>query len=363
MNPLSELSRETVSVTRVLLVEDNVGFAYGIRDALVRQSRQVFEVEEVRNLADAVAFLGKNQADVVLLDLGLPDSARIHTFDAVRRAAPEVPVIILTVLNDDDVALAAMRAGAQDYLIKDDINVTLLTRAIKYAIERDRIGKEMYRLSARLLQFQDDERRRMARAIHDMTGQNIAALSMTISALNQWAARIPEEAQKLLENIMEQVSRCGSDLRTMAYLLHPPLIEELGLVGAARDYADGFAERSGIRVDLDIPKDLGRLPKDVELALFRVMQECLTNIHQHAESSSASILFALGDDEVLLKVSDRGRGISQNASTGTLQGVQLGVGIAGMRERIDQLGGRFDLESSDQGTTVTVRLPLSDPGR
>ena len=353
-------SRNATRVNRVLLVEDNVGFAYGIRDALVRQSREVFEVEEVRTLADALAALKDKSFDVVLLDLGLPDSARIHTFQAVHGAAPGIPIIILTVLDDDDVALAAMRSGAQDYLIKDDVNQALLTRAIQHALERDRIGKELHRLSARLLQLQDDERRRIARALHDMTGQNLAALSMSISALSRWADKMPAEARDLLASTAELASRCGADLRTMAYLLHPPLIEELGLAGAVRDYADGFAERSGIRVDLELPKDLD-VPKDVELTLFRVMQECLTNIHLHAESPSASIVFALVDDAVVLEVSDRGRGMAGPAEPAPREGVQLGVGIAGMRERVVQLGGRFDLASSEQGTRVTARLPLSGP--
>jgi signal transduction histidine kinase len=144
-------------------------------------------------------------------------------------------------------------------------------------------------------------------------------------------------------------------LRTTAYLLHPPLLDELGLAGAVRDYCDGFAKRSRIRVDLEVPTDLGRLPNDVETTLFRVMQECLVNIHRHSGSPSASIRFALQPHGIRMTVRDRGNGMAARPAA-SHEG--MGVGIAGMRERLRQLGGQLEIDSGTGGTAVTAILPL-----
>jgi signal transduction histidine kinase len=193
-----------------------------------------------------------------------------------------------------------------------------------------------------------------------MTAQKLAALSMNLSALKSWAHDCPPEAMALLEEAREQASQCSTDMRTMSYLLHPPLIEELGLLGAMRDYADGFAERSGIRVDLDIPKDFPRLSKTTELTLFRVMQESLANIHQHADSSTASIALTRSESHVILEIRDGGRGIHNEDQNTTVGEPRVGVGIAGMRERTHQVGGRLEIQSTPKGTTVTAMLPLQE---
>lgn len=343
---------------RVLLVEDNAGFAYYVHDILVRQYQGRFETLEARTLSSALELLKNEPVDVVLLDLGLPDSVRYETFERVKAAAGDVPIIILTVLDDDEVALKAMSEGAQDYLVKDQANSGLLVRSIHYAVERVRTGRALHALSGRLLQLQDEERRRIARALHDTTAQNLAALGMNMSLLRRMAPEMPPVARALLEESAGFLDQCSAELRTVSYLLHPPLLDELGLAGAVRDYADGFAERSGIRVDLELPPALDRLAKDVETALFRVMQECLSNVHRHSGSPSASIRIELRDPEIVLSVEDRGRGIAAGVLSNAERGASgLGVGIAGMRERLRQLGGRLSVQSSDAGTLVTAALP------
>ena len=353
-----ELKRALI---RVLLVEDNVGFAYGVRDMLVRQGNGKFCVSEAHTLAEGLAILKREPVDVVLLDLGLPDSARLETFSRVHSQAPGVPVIVLTVLDDDDVALGALRDGGQDYLVKDQVNRNLLVRSIRYALERSAIERDLRLLSARVLVTQDEERRRIALVLHEVTGQNLAALSMNLTLLRQHEAQMDSKARELLAETDTMARQCSDDLRTMAYLLHPPLLDELGLAGAVRDYADGFAKRSGIRVDLELPPKMPELSKDTQIALFRVMQECLTNIHRHSGSRTASILFSRAPGEISLEVRDNGCGLSAEREIGDAARPVLGVGIAGMRERLSQLGGRLKVAGGPgKGTMVLAVLPLRE---
>jgi len=347
------------SPVRTLLVEDREGFAYFIRDILMRKNRGRFDLKVASTLEGGLQILMSETIDVLLLDLGLPDSGRIETFERVQVVSPGTPVIILTVLDDDDLALQAMRLGAQDYLVKDETTEDLLLRSIRYSLERARTQRTLHQLSARLLELQDEERRRMARALHESTAQSLAVLSMNLAALQSRAGGLPEEMRQLIEDSVESVHSCSREIRTMSYLLHPPLLDEVGLPCAVREYVDGFAARSGIRVDLELPVDLKRLPRETETALFRVMQECLTNIHRHSGSHTASVRITDGDDGTTLCVRDRGKGIAGSVLTaGHDANVALGVGIAGMQERLRQLDGRLNIESGEQGTTVTAFFPL-----
>jgi signal transduction histidine kinase len=344
---------------RVLLIEDNAGFAYFIRDILMRLHAGQFVLDEARLLREGLARLRRGGVDLVLLDLGLPDSAREETFAGVQAVAEGVPILVLTVVEDDAIALQTMRAGAQDYLVKDQVDQSLLVRAIRYALERARSEAALHQLTARLLELQDEERRRIARDLHDSTAQNLAALSMNLSILQRQAAQLEPDARALLAETRAFADRCAQELRTTAYLLHPPLLDELGLAGAVRDYADGFADRSGIRVDLELPPGLERLPREVETTLFRVMQESLTNIHRHSGSPTASIRFQRSKGEISMEVRDKGNGLAAPVEPGAAGGLEgVGVGIAGMRERLRQLGGRLEIHSGGGGTTVCATLPI-----
>jgi PAS domain S-box-containing protein len=214
-------------------------------------------------------------------------------------------------------------------------------------------------LSARLLQLQDEERRRIARDLHDITGQKIVVLSMALDRL----ARSPDlkepEAQETIRESREMVSKIGEETRTLSYLLHPPLLDECGLDSAVRWYAEGFEKRSGIKLSVDIPQDLGRLPTDVETALFRVVQESLTNVHRYSGSATADIRVRVISGEVRLDVGDNGKGVKANAVRAAVDGsAPLGVGIPGMRERLHQLGGRLEVDFGRDGTRVTATLPI-----
>jgi signal transduction histidine kinase len=222
----------------------------------------------------------------------------------------------------------------------------------------DAVNHSLRELSARLMQLQDDERRRIARELHDSVGQTLAALAMNLSRVKGDVERLARTAAALTdsENLVRDMS---TEVRTISHLLHPPLLDEAGLSSALHWYVDGFAQRSKIKVDLHIPEDMERFSGEMETAIFRVVQECLTNIHRHSGSSIAKIQVRRRHDHVLVEIADRGKGIplekqEEMASTGT-----PGVGIRGMRERLRQLGGTLEISSTGSGTHVTVQIPVA----
>ncbi len=205
---------------------------------------------------------------------------------------------------------------------------------------------------------EDAERRRIARELHDATGQKLAALGMTIGLLQDATSAPAGKTEEMFVNCLTLVEQCAQEIRTHSYLLHPPLLDELGLVAAIRDYAAGYSKRSGVQVTLDAPPNLERLPAEVELAVFRCVQESLGNIHRHAGASTAHIHLACDVEQVIIEVSDQGRGMSPE----TIRAIEArsgltGVGIAGMQERVRHLGGRLEIESIGQGTTVRAIIP------
>src|SRR5580700_4687987 len=217
-------------------------------------------------------------------------------------------------------------------------------------------------LSGRLLQLQDEERRRIARDLHDVTGQKIALLSMSLDRLGRQVNSKDPELEETFEDTRDVARKIGEEIRTLSYLLHPPLLDESGLASAVRWYAEGFQKRSGIRLSVDIAPGLGRLSMEVETALFRVVQESLTNVHRYSGSPDAEIRIFAEDGEVHLEVVDHGRGIEAGVAPVMIDGIaSLGVGIPGMRERLRQLGGQLEVDFGRNGTRVVAIVPLKKP--
>jgi signal transduction histidine kinase len=224
---------------------------------------------------------------------------------------------------------------------------------------------ELRTLANRLMHAQDDERRRIATMLHETAAQDLAALKMLLARLNRNADRLTEAERDSLSESISLAEQSMTEIRTVSYLLHPPFLDETGLLSALRWYAGGFAERSGIKVNLDLPERYERLPLDTETVLFRVVQESLTNIHRHAGSKMARIRLEDHAETLVLEVEDQGHGIPSAALKDITSGGG-GVGIAGMSERIEQLGGRLEIASSvlgKTGTTVRVWLPLAKDAR
>ena len=210
-------------------------------------------------------------------------------------------------------------------------------------------------LSGRLLGIQDQERRRIARELHDSLGQYLAGLKIAIDMLGSRST----QKDPLLMECTDILGRAISETRTLSHLLHPPLLDEAGFASAASWFVAGFSQRSGIPVSLDLPQDLQRLPDVVEIALFRVLQESLTNVHRHSRAKSAEISVDADAEQVTIEIRDHGRGMPPHIIRQIeAETSKLGVGLAGMRERIHELGGSFTVSSSDRGTTVRASIPL-----
>ncbi len=240
---------------------------------------------------------------------------------------------------------------------------TELTQALAMLRSEMEIRKEaenqLRNLSVRLMTLQDDERRRIARDLHDTTGQTLSALKMTVAALQYSVNGMPGVA-RLIGDLNALADEAVKEVRTMSYLLHPPLLDEAGFASAARWFVEGFSKRSNIAIECDIPRHCERLPKECELVLFRVLQESLTNVHRHSGASTASVTLTMHPGRLELQVRDNGSGIEQTKLAQVHEpGRQLGVGIAGMRERVHQLGGHMELQSSKAGTKLSVSLPVA----
>ena len=475
----------------VLIIEDNPGDARLVQEALKGASDPAYREEWVDSLAYGLVHLADGGIDVVLLDLGLPDSQGLAALSLIRALAPAVPVVVLSGTDDEQLATQAVREGAQDYLVKTQADYKLLARSLRYAIQRmqadearrgseerlrlavtaanesiweydpvnrlrwnsaydgpsgcatvpgsppelcvwhihpedrekvsrnfaealegphlswsaeyrlERTGGEwshvhdraiiardssgkvtrvvgamldvtdlkraeealqganqrLHQLSRDLLRAQDYERRRIARELHDSTAQLLAALSINLSRLQEPGLE-PDRRRQMLSEASELAAACSAEIRTVTCLLHPPLLDELGLASALQSYAQGFNQRTGIQVEIKIPPAFGRLSSELEATLFRIVQEGLANVHKHSGSQLAVVRLERDPHEVRLVLQDRGHGFQKTLRNQAKGFVRFGIGIVGMRERAEQLSGRLELTSNDMGARLTVTLPL-----
>ena len=219
----------------------------------------------------------------------------------------------------------------------------------------------MRQLSGRLLRLQDEERRRIARELHETAAQSLAGLAINLTMVKDSAADLSPRASACLSESLELAEQCSREIRTLSYLLHPPLVDEAGLAPALRWYTAGFAQRSGIEVHVEVSPEFGRLPSDLELTLYRIVQEALTNIHLHSGSKTARICLQRWPNGIVLTVADEGHGFP-SAALGMAgpESTDIGVGIPGMRERLRQLGGRLHIQTGSRGTTLRAILPLGE---
>lgn len=275
--------------------------------------------------------------------------------------------VVITALRDEDGRLYGFGKITRDLterkLAEDALHraAQQLQEEVKYRIEAERSARQaeasVRDISQRLLRLQDEERRRLGRELHDSVGQLLVGTKMALKALategrrRNWDEQIAE-----CESILEQAIR---EVRTTSFLLYPPMLEELGLRTAVESYLEGFRQRSGIRIDFQAAQDFGRLPGETELALFRVLQESLTNVHRHSGSPTAQIRLRVEDQMVVLEVEDQGKGAPTEALKFSGDSVgALGVGLRGMNERLQQVGGKLEVFSKETGTVVRATVPL-----
>jgi PAS domain S-box-containing protein len=237
---------------------------------------------------------------------------------------------------------------------RDHLEKRVQERTAELKTANENLGQ----LSARVLQARDDEQRRLARELHDSVGQLVAGISMNIGVVKKEAHKLSPAAAKCVAENAELLEQVSKEIRTISYLLHPPLLDEAGLAAALQWYVIGFAERSQIKVELDVPADLGRLPSDTEIAVFRVIQQCLSNIHRHSGSATADIRIHRQADHLIVQVQDNGKGIAKDKLRDLTESGRSGVGLAGMRERLRRLSGTLEIESNGNGTLVRAKLKV-----
>jgi signal transduction histidine kinase len=283
---------------------------------------------------------------------------------------------LVKAMRDKEAVVLQQRLTDWDYLFKRNVlllglafavvavmlayNFWLLIAEVSRARAAARLVKanaESYKLmSARILELQDSERRRIARELHDSVGQFLAGLKINLSQLGTAS---PADAPRLLNETLKLTDYTIQEVRTISHLLHPPLLEELGFLSAARWYVDEYGKRSQAKVSLLVDEPIGRLPRDVEIALFRVLQETLTNVYRHAAAQSVDVRMHYFDGEVHLTVSDDGKGIPEEILSKFREGAALGIGLAGMRERLAEFGGQIHVESSTAGSVVEAVIPIA----
>jgi PAS domain S-box-containing protein len=272
--------------------------------------------------------------------------------------------VSLTVSGTQRRLLRLSMSPVREYGIRTICVVATDMTELSDANEALRLREDTLRnLSGRLLRLQDDERRRISRDLHDVTGQKLALLSMDLSSAAK-QVNVPknnEEVKRLLLESLELSNEVSKEIRTLSYLLHPPLLDELGLSSAVAWFAQGFESRTGIQVEVDIPPSFERLAPDAEVALFRVIQESLANVHRYSGSPTAYVRARSDAEEVRLEVGDFGRGMGRESKKpDRASAAPLGVGIQGMRERVRQLSGTLEIGSrAGNGTVVTAILPIS----
>lgn len=309
---------------------------------------------------EALQFLLKNDIALVLMDVSMPGMDGFETAQMIHQHPrfQNVPIIFISGIHVTEIdRLKGYQHGAVDY-VPVPVIPQLLRAKVRVFADLHRKTRQLELLNARLTQLQDEERKGLARELHDSVGQLLAAIRINTDVVESESCRLSSRAARCLGDNISMVEEISKQIRTISYLLHPPMLDEAGLPSALRWLVEGFAERSQIDTRLDIPSGFVRLPKEVELSIFRVVQECLTNIHRHSGSPTASVRLRVEGAAVKVEIEDAGKGMSLENGSGFLPPSHCGVGLCGMRERLRLLGGTLKLQSSSHGTQVTAVFPF-----
>jgi signal transduction histidine kinase len=345
------------TVLRVLMVEDRATDVLIARDELEQTSGVMFQVQHVARLGEALALLQQQPFDAVLLDLNLPDSLGLDTFTQLRCAVPAIAIVLMSHSDDATLALHAVQAGAQDYVVKGTQNGQL-ARSLRYAVERARSEQallasqlQLQILGRRVLKAQETERRRVAHELHDELGQSLTAIKINLQSQQRMSALPPTgldlENIRIVEDALQQVRRLSLALR-------PSMLDDLGLPAALAWLADSASLNRELVVQLQCDMVSERIPPDIETACFRIVQESLTNIRRHAQAHLVSIALECDDHHLLLSVTDDGVGFDKVNAGAALQS-KFSLGLLGMQERALAIGGQITIDTAP-GAGCTVRL-------
>jgi signal transduction histidine kinase len=338
----------------ILMVDDQPGKLLSYEAMLCELGENLIKA---RSGMEALEHLLKTDIALVLLDVSMPGMDGFETAQMIHEHPrfQTTPIVFISAIHVTDLdRLKGYQHGAVDY-VSVPVVPELLRAKVRVFAELRRKTRQLEVLTARMTMLQDEERRRIARELHDSIGQLLAAIGMNSVLVEAESHKLSASAAKgVCENaaIVKEVTK---QIRTISYLLHPPLLDEVGLGSALRCYVEGFSERSQIDVKIDMPVDLVRLSKEIELSMFRVVQECLTNIHRHSGSPTATIRVTAEGASVRVDIEDAGKGMALERDPGSP--AHTGVGLRGMRERLRLLGGTLHICSDSNGTRVTAILP------
>jgi signal transduction histidine kinase len=342
----------------ILMVDDQPGKLLTYEAMLGELGENLIKVHSGM---EALEHVLKNDIALVLMDVSMPGMDGFETAQMIHGHPrfQNTPIIFISGIHMTDFdRLKGYQHGAVDY-VSVPVVPELLRAKVRVFVELHRKTQQLEALNARMTTLQDEERRRIARELHDSVGQLLAAVSMNNALVETESHKLSPEAAKRVHENAAIVGEATKEIRTISHLLHPPLLDEAGLASALHCYVEGFSGRSKIATKLDIPENLAGLSKEVELSIFRVVQESLTNIHRHAGSPTAGIRITQDEACLRVEIEDAGKGIPPEKESLFGLSAHAGVGLRGMRERLRQLGGALQIQSSGHGTHVIATLPVA----
>ncbi len=350
----------------ILMVDDQPGKLLSYEVILEELDENLIKARSGREALDTLL---KTDIAVVLLDVSMPELDGFELADIIHQHPrfQKTAIIFISAVHLTDMdQLKAYQRGAVDYISVPIVpellraKVSLFADLHRKTRQMEVLTRDLRNLSTRLMAAQDEERRRIARDLHDSVGQMVVALSINGKLALAEADKLSALASGALRQNAEITEQLSKEVRTLSHLLHPPVLDEIGLGPAIKMLASGFAKRSDVEVAVDVAPDIGRLVPHVEISIFRIVQECLTNVHRHSGSKTARIKLWTSEANLLtVQVGDEGIGIPPDTHISMSVGTNHGVGLSGMRERVRELGGTLDIQSSDRGTTVTAQFPLT----
>jgi len=342
----------------ILMVDDQLGKLLSYEAMLGELGENLIKVHSGM---EALEYLLKNDIALVLMDVSMPGMDGFETAQMIHGHPrfQNTPIVFISGIHMTDLdRLKGYQHGAVDYL-SVPVVPELLRAKVKVFAELHRKTQQLEALNARMTTLQDEERRRIARELHDSVGQLLAAVSMNSALVQAESHKLSPEAAKRVHENAAMVEEATKEIRTISHLLHPPLLDEAGLASALHCYVEGFSERSKIVAKLAIPQSFEGLSKEMELSIFRVVQECLTNIHRHAGSPTAEIRITQDEACLRVEIEDAGKGIPPEKESLFRLSAHTGVGLRGMSERLRQLGGTLQIQSNSHGTQVIATLPVA----
>lgn len=349
----------------VLIVEDDPAYLRFIEEILKEFGRTRFELIHVKRLDAAIKCLKERVVDAILLDLNLPDSWGFDSFERLHAESPFIPVVILTGLAEEEFGIRAVQKGAH-YLSKGEVGGAVLCRTIEYAIERNRLMEELersyqkfYNLSAHLQQLREEERKYLAYEIHDELGGLFTAMKMELSSAFNGTDEIQETLPEMKDSLTKLIDRGIEITRQISTDLRPLILDHLGLIPAISWHIKEFQKRTRMRCNWILCEEDIPLDKNCALAVFRILQEALTNVARHSSASRVSVEVKREQDSIILKVEDNGKGINEEKINSPSS-----FGLMGIQERVLFLRGKVTIKGvPDKGTTVTVTVPLLEKER